>query len=41
MLPEYCKCRTCVNKSNCDDCTTCDICMIETGCGQNDNSDEE
>lgn len=37
-LPSYCKCRTCLDKGHCDDCTTCDICFVQTHC--HDDSDD-
>lgn len=36
----YCKCKTCTIY-NCDDCTTCDICMCETGCSFSDDEERE
>lgn len=31
MAKSYCKCIGCTT-FECNDCTTCDICMAETGC---------
>lgn len=39
MAKSYCPCKTCII-FQCDDCTTCDICMVRTGC-IDDISDEE
>jgi hypothetical protein len=34
----YCKCNTCTT-FNCDDCTICDSCFIETGCKDINNNE--
>lgn len=37
---EDCPCRTCPG-GDCNDCPTCDICLVITGCISDDNEEEE
>lgn len=30
-MMDFCKCKDCTT-FDCDDCPTCDICMVTTGC---------
>jgi hypothetical protein len=40
MSKSHCKCNTCIT-FNCDDCTTCDICHMTTGCKDEDNNRQD
>ena len=40
MAKSYCPCKTCTI-FNCDDCPTCDICLVQTGCIDDIPDDDE
>ena len=40
MSKNYCPCKTCKG-GDCSDCPTCDICMSQTGCKDDNDTQEE